>query len=78
MDMITITKKEYGQLSRNLKVLRHEVREIKQFLLFPLKDAEGDYQHSFIKKMLGRSQSQDPFYTFTGKDSFLAHVRSGK
>jgi len=54
------------------------VRAIKSFLFTPLKDPEGEYRESFIKKMLSRTQSRGPFYKFTDKESFLKHVRSRK
>ena len=67
-----------SKLNKEVKSLKEEVREIKRFIFAPLKDPEGEYRKSFIKKMLARSQSQGPFYRFTDKESFLKHVRSRK
>lgn len=66
------------KLNREVTELKGDVREMKRFLFAPLKDTEGEYKGSFIKKILGRSQSKEPFYKFLDKGSFLMHVRSKK
>ena len=66
------------KLNREVGILREDVREIKKTVLAPLKDSEGDYRESFVKKMLARAQSTGPFYEFTDKESLLKHVRSSR
>lgn len=74
MTTATLVKK----LNKEMEVLKREVREMKQIMIMPVRDPEGEYKKSFIKKMLAREQSEGPFYRFTDKASFLKHVRSGK
>ncbi|MEK7500534.1 MAG: hypothetical protein AAB642_00195 [Patescibacteria group bacterium] len=70
----TIVKK----LSNELAELKEDVHGLKQYIFLPLKDSEGKYKDSFVKKMLSRSIGRGPFYNFNSKESFLKHVRSGK
>ena len=44
----------------------------------PLKDDEGEYRDSYIKKVLSRSQRQGRFYRFVNAQDFFKHVRKGK
>ncbi len=66
------------KLNKEVGTLKREVNEMKKFFFAPLKDPEGEYKKSFIKKMLSREASKGPFYRFTDKESFLKHVRSKK
>ena len=66
------------KLHNEVKELKYDIREMKRFLFAPLKDADGEYQKSFVKKMLVRSQHEGSLYHFTNKESFLRHVRSPK
>ncbi len=66
------------KLNLEVEGLKDDVREMKKFLFAPLRDSEGDYRESFVKKMLVRSQNRGPFYKFANKESFLNHVRSKK
>ena len=63
-------------LHREMGALRDDVRTMKRFLLSPLRDVEGEYRESFVKKMLARSQRRGPAHRFTGREAFLRHVRS--
>lgn len=74
MTTATLVKK----LNKEVEFLKKEMREMKQMMVVPAGDPEGEYKESFIKKMLVREQSNGPFYRFTDKASFLKHVRSGK
>lgn len=82
-----VTKREYDidamstqvlirRLHREMGALRDDLREMKRFLLSPLKDAEGEYRGSFVKKMMARSRGRGPFHRFTTREAFLKHVRS--
>lgn len=66
------------KFNKELETIRGNVNEIKHYLFSPLKDSEGGYRNSFVKKMLVRAGGQGPFYRFTGRDSFLKHVRNEK
>ncbi len=66
------------KLNLEVEGLKDDVREMKKFLFAPLRDSEGDYRESFVKKMLVRSQNHGSFYKFADKESFLNHVRSKK
>ena len=58
-------------------MLRKDMHEIKKFLFAPLKDPEGEYRKSFIKKMLARAKEK-PLYRFTTKEEFMAQVYGRK
>lgn len=64
------------KLYREMGELKDDVRTMKRFLWSPLRDTEGEYRDSFVKKMLARSQSRGPLYRFTDRASFLMHVRA--
>jgi len=64
------------KLHKEMRGLKDDVKEMKQFLFAPLKDAEGIYHESFVHKMLDRSRMAGPMYRFANKESFLKHVRS--
>lgn len=66
------------KLNKEVGELKGDVREIKRFLFAPLKDTEGEYKNSFVKKVISRLQSGGPFYKFAGQKSFLQHVRAKK
>ena len=74
MSTQTIVRK----LNQEVTELKDDIQEVKKFLFTPLKDFEGEYRESFVKKMLARSQKQGIFYRFRDVDSFLKHVRSKK
>ncbi|MEK7089995.1 MAG: hypothetical protein AAB930_00205 [Patescibacteria group bacterium] len=66
------------KLDKEVGELRMDINEMKRFLFQPLKDPEGEYRESFIRKMFKRSLSSRPFTRFADKESFLRHVRSKK
>ena len=66
------------KLEREVQELKGDVRQMKKFLFAPLKDPEGAYQKSFVKKMIARAEDRGPMHRFIDKRSFLAHVRSPK
>ncbi len=66
------------KLNQEVAGLKGEIREMKKFLFSPLKDSEGEYKESFVKKIRMRSQSQGVFQRFTNKESFLTHARAKK
>ena len=66
------------KLNKEVKTLREDLREMKKFIFAPIKDTEGTYKASFVKKILSRAQTKGPFYSFTDKESFLRHANSKK
>ncbi len=66
------------KFNKELAELKEDVRGLKRYIFLPLKDSEGEYKDSFVKKMLSRAIGRGPFYNFKNKESFLKHVRSGK
>ena len=72
------TEVKIKKLNSEVKEIKTDVREMKKFLFAPMKDAEGQYNQHFIKKMLSRAQSQGPFRSFKGKKAFLRDVRRTK
>lgn len=58
--------------------LKGDLRQIQSFLFAPLKDTEGEYKKSFVKKMLSRSLNENSVRRFTNKEQFLKHVRRSK
>lgn len=63
------------KLDKNVKGLRSDIQEMKNFLFASMKDKEGEYRGSFVAKILSRSQGKGPFYRFSGKSAFLKHVQ---
>ena len=74
MTTATLVKK----LNKEIGILQRDMEIVKNMLMAPLRDPEGEYRPSFVKKMLLREKSKGPFYRFTDRASFLKHVRSGK
>lgn len=70
----TVIKK----FNKELEKIKEDMHEIKEYLFSPLKDSEGEYTDSFVKRILSRSIGRGPFSSFKNKESFLKHVRSGK
>ncbi|MBI2097627.1 MAG: hypothetical protein HYT46_01690 [Candidatus Vogelbacteria bacterium] len=74
MTTVTLVRK----LDKEVGELKSDVRELKHFLFAPRKDPEGKYKKAFIKKVRARTQAAGPFYRFSNKEEFLAHVRLQK
>ena len=77
MTTATLVKK----LNKEVATLRQDVREIKKVLSLPtsvVRDPEGEYRASFVRKVLKRTQNKGPVHRFTTKEAFLKHVRSAK
>ena len=66
------------KLNKEVKTLKKDLVEIKKIIFPPLRDEEGEYKASFVKKILSRAQTKGPFYSFTDKESFLRHANSKK
>ena len=65
------------KLNKEVVTLRQDVRDIKNILLAPLSDPEGEYRKSFVKKVLARAK-EETTWRFTTKEDFLRHVHGGK
>lgn len=66
------------KLNKELSELKDDIREVKEFLLAPLKDAEGEYKESYVTKILSRSQQRGRLLRFTNAEDFIKHARGGK
>ncbi|MEK7565020.1 MAG: hypothetical protein AAB394_03625 [Patescibacteria group bacterium] len=66
------------KLNKELGKIKEEMNGIKEYLFSPLKDLEGEYVNSFVKKILTRASQRGSFRRFNNKESFLKHVRFGK
>lgn len=69
----TLVKK----LGKEVSTLRKDMEVVKKILLTTYTDPEGEYQKSFVKKMLARA-AEKASYRFTTREAFLKHVYGGK
>ncbi len=77
MTTATLIKK----LNKEVRTLQRDVSDIKKVLSLPaavIRDPEGEYRASFVRKALKRAQNKGPVHRFTTKEAFLKHVRSPK
>ncbi len=66
------------KLNKEVKTLKKDLNEMKKIIFPPLRDEEGEYKESFVKKILSRAGTEGLFYRFTDKESFLRHANSKK
>lgn len=62
------------KLNKEVKELRGEVRRIHDVLVQVMTDEEGEYQRTFIKKVL-LQEKEKPLFRYTTPAAFLRHVR---
>ena len=74
MTTATLVKK----LNREVNALQKDMETVKNMLMAPARDPEGEYRPVFVKKVLRHMNERGPFYRFTTKEAFLKHVRSAK
>ncbi|MFH1170375.1 MAG: hypothetical protein V1704_02350 [Candidatus Vogelbacteria bacterium] len=74
MTTVTLIRK----LNREVGELKSDIREMRRFLFIPMKDTEGKYKKTFIKKVFDRTQSVGPFYRFSNQETFLTHAQPPK
>lgn len=65
------------KLNREVTDLRHDLSFLRELLLASVKDSEGEYRVSFLKKMLRREKVK-PNYRFVNPRSFLKDIHAAK
>jgi hypothetical protein len=63
------------KIYKEVKILRQETEILKDLFLLILRDSEGEYRDSFVKKILKKSISK-PEFIFTNKSAFLKQISS--
>lgn len=63
------------KIYKEIKKLREETRALKELIFCVLKDIEGEYKNSFVKRILTKARSK-PQFIFTGKKNFLKQISS--
>ncbi|MBN2197845.1 hypothetical protein JW698_01445 [Candidatus Wolfebacteria bacterium] len=61
------------KIYKEVKALRQETKTLKELVFLVLKDREGEYKDSFVKKILKKSRSK-PQFIFTNKKDFLNQI----
>lgn len=61
------------KIYKELKEIRKETKTLKELVFLVLKDQEGEYKDSFIKRVFKKTSSR-PEFIFTGKKDFLKMV----
>ena len=56
-----------------LKELRKETKALRELFFLIIKDSEGEYKESFIKKIIKKYQNE-PQCVFTDKKDFLKQI----
>lgn len=64
-----IEKKIYEEIAN----LKRQTDILKKLVIFSLKDAEGDYKESFVKKVIKKSK-KNPELKFINKKEFLKQI----
>ncbi|OGF49859.1 hypothetical protein A3G55_04120 [Candidatus Giovannonibacteria bacterium RIFCSPLOWO2_12_FULL_44_25] len=67
------------KIYHEVKELRKETEFLKSAVLLVLRDPEGEYKPSFVRRIL-RLAAERPkkLYRFTAPENFIKHVRSIK
>ncbi|OGD24223.1 hypothetical protein A2Z10_02915 [Candidatus Azambacteria bacterium RBG_16_47_10] len=63
------------KIYKEVKELRKETKALKELLFLVIKDAEGEYKKSFVKRIVKKSGAH-PRFLFTDKKDFLSRVAS--
>ncbi|MEK7162855.1 MAG: hypothetical protein AAB696_01035 [Patescibacteria group bacterium] len=61
------------KIYREVKALKEETKTLKELVFLILKDPEGEYKKSFIKKIVQKYQNK-PQFVFTNKKYFLKQI----
>ena len=61
------------KIYKEVKALRQETNTLKELFFLILKDYEGEYKNSFIKRVLRESNSK-PQFIFTNKKKFIKQI----
>ena len=61
------------KIYKEVRALRQETKTLKELVFLILKDPEGEYKGSFIKKIAKKYRSE-PQFVFTNKKDFLKQI----
>lgn len=61
------------KIYKEIKTLKEETQVLKELIFLVLKDPEGEYKDSFVKRILKKAQSK-PNFTFTNKQTFFNQI----
>lgn len=65
-----MTTQTAEKIYKEVRALKQETRDLRDLVFLVLKDSEGEYRNSFIKRVLKKSHSSHQF-TFANKADFL-------
>ncbi|OIO49513.1 hypothetical protein COT96_00515 [Candidatus Falkowbacteria bacterium CG10_big_fil_rev_8_21_14_0_10_38_22] len=68
-----MTTQTAEKIYKEVKALRQETKTLKELFFLILKDYEGEYKNSFIKRILKKSRSK-PQFIFINKKEFLKQI----
>ncbi len=68
-----MTAQTAEKIYKEVKKLKQETKTLKELVLLVIKDSEGEYKDSFVKKIIKKSRSK-PEFIFTGKSDFLKQI----
>jgi hypothetical protein len=63
------------KLFKELQEIKRETKILKDLIFLLLKDPEGEYRKTFIKRIQKKAKIK-PQYVFTNKKDFLKQIRS--
>lgn len=61
------------KIYKEVNALKEETKTLKELIFLILKDPEGEYRDSFIKRVLKKSCAK-PQFIFTNKKDFLRQI----
>ncbi|MBI5079493.1 hypothetical protein HZB06_02375 [Candidatus Wolfebacteria bacterium] len=61
------------KIYKEIKALKEETKILKELVFLVLKDPEGEYRESFIKKIIKKYRNE-PQFVFTDKKDFLKQI----
>lgn len=68
-----MTTQTAEKIYREIKALKEETRNLRDLVFLALRDSEGEYKPSFVKKILKKACFR-PEFTFTNKTDFLNQI----
>ncbi|MCX6731720.1 MAG: hypothetical protein NTX55_01905 [Candidatus Parcubacteria bacterium] len=70
-----MTTQTAEKIYREIKALKEETRNLKDLVFLAIRDSEGEYRPSFVKRILKKACSK-PEFTFVNKTDFLNQFSS--
>jgi hypothetical protein len=63
------------KIYKELRELKKETKDLRELFFLVLRDPEGEYKNTFIKRILRKSRLS-PKFSFTDKKNFLGKISS--